>query len=150
MRDQAHEMYKNMVKAQEHLQELLHSAKRGLFKWPQNGSTEVTLQKIYVGMDAERKKFLNDILMLSQRKVLLLSVCEAINWTMDKIEKLTGRRLLDSDGSGRKSFDILRHSVIPIDWKPMSEQVYSTVKDKDTDIKSTIRWSRRSWIKLTG
>ena len=134
VRDQARETYENMVKAREHLQELLHSAKRGLFKWSQKGSTEVTLQKIYVGMDAERKKFLNDILMLSHRKVLLLSVREAINWTMDEIETHGASFGLDSDGTGRKSFDVLRHSVIPIDWKPMSEQVYSTVKDKDTDI----------------
>ena len=133
LRNQAHVKYQNLLKAREQLQ--LYLTEMEMYK--SSLSKKVTndqLYNVYMGLDQMRSGLLNELREMLDKKLLLLSVSEALRWTIENIRSKGVSFGFDSDAIGRKSTDVLRHSSIPIEWRSLSEQVCSIVTDKHTAI----------------
>lgn len=88
------------------------------------------LQSVYIGMEQEITQRLEEFQALADRKLLVISVKEAIRITIKELQSGDDTFGIDTDKTGRiKATDVLRHSNIPKGWQTLSEQVSSIISD---------------------
>ena len=135
IRNRAHAKYQTILEAREHLTGLMDEMQHSrCHQKERKGDMAKHWYNIYIALHQERSKLINEMQQILEKKLLQLSVLEATRWTIEdiKIKKMSFG--LDIDASGRKSTDVLCHSLIPVDWKSIGEKVCSVVMDTKTDI----------------
>ena len=142
-RDRGHQRYEKLLK----VREILHgmnsshapsrdkSSKKKSHKSKAKSKTSKTknpLIDIYMGMVEENEKAIQDIVKITDQKVLVLSVKEAMKQTLDEIDKGEETTGVDINNTGlRRPTDVLRHSSIPKQWKTVTEQVTGMLLDSN-------------------
>ncbi len=114
------------------------SMKGGLVKLKKNVSSRrkrapsstTPLQDTYMGMQTTVESMVATIRGLTDKKVLMLSVKEAILGTLSELLQGEDTVGVDIDSTGiGKATDVLRHSRIPKQWLTLTEQVSAAMTD---------------------
>ena len=135
-KDEVVRNYNNIKLAQEKLDEL--KRKSGIKKIIQNrsaSSIEIQMWNVYLGMIDTEKSIRSLTRILFNKKVLMLSVKEAINTVLNELKKGEETFGLDVDStSGVKSTDVLGTAIISRSWQTLTEQVSGILSDENNRV----------------
>ena len=93
------------------------------------------LQDIYLEMHSKIRHIKEDTIELVDKKVMMISVKEAVRNTLEEIKESNESQGLDTDRrGGTRATHVLRQSRIPREWLTLTEQVAVTLADTGNEI----------------
>ena len=137
--------HQKMLHARENLRELmadkserrmsLTESIRHSFRSKKGRIVASPLQDIYLEMHSKIKAIKLDTMELVEKKVMMISVKEAVRNTLEEIRETNQSQGVDTDRrGGTRATHVLRQSRIPREWLTLTEQVAVTLADVGSEI----------------
>ena len=137
--------HQKMLHARENLRELMADTSerrksltesiRYSFRSKKGRMVANPLQDIYLEMHSKIKAIKLDTVELVEKKVMMISVKEAVRNTLEEIRETNESQGVDTDRrGGTRATHVLRQSRIPREWLTLTEQVAVTLQDVGSEI----------------
>ena len=146
-RDAEFQKYHELLLARENLDEIIklsdskktnslgRKAQKKKDVTPQNSPVMDALHVVYLGFHETLAQHVKELQALAQRKVMILSVKEAVRTTIKEIQSGMDSYGIEFDKTGcSRATDVLQHQNIPRKWLSLTEKVYDLLTFRESRV----------------